>query len=675
MINANDGGANVSFNGAQSWTGQMNQPTAEFYRITADNRFPYRVYGAQQDNSTASVSSRGSGDFYDVGGGESGHIAVDPRNPDIVYAGSYGGTITRTDVGTGLSRSIMAYPESATGQRAADMKYRFQWNAPIRISPHDPDVVYHCSQFVHRSRDSGLSWEIISPDLTRNDKSKQDYSGNPITRDNTGVEFFGTVFALEESPKVAGLLWAGSDDGLVHLSRDNGKTWKNVSPTSIPPFGTVNMIDLSAHDPGRAFIAVHKYREDDFKPYVFRTNNYGESWDLLTDGRNGIPANHFVRVVREDSDRKGLLYAGTEFGMYISFDDGAHWQKFQLNLPVTPITDLMVYRKDLLVATQGRSFWILDDLSPLHQINKDTAAAKIHLFAPRAAYRAPGYSAEINVYFAEAPKETVTLEILDAKANVARSHTIRPAREGEVQAEQPSEFGGFGREPRLSLKAGFNRLAWNMTHDPIFTIPPRIVMWGGGGGGPKAVPGNYQVRLKAGDFSQTQPLQVLKDPRNPTTDADYAEQYELARQVGGKIKELYDNLLQLRDVRRQAGEIAQRLEQGGYGKEATAAAKALGEKLTGIEGELTQLKGEGGQDALNFPGRLDNQWVKLYSEVVSPDGKVSAGSRQRFEHLKPELAKHLAQLKQVFDTDLAGFNKLVREKGAPAVIVSGPARR
>ncbi|MFH1572701.1 MAG: glycosyl hydrolase, partial [Acidobacteriota bacterium] len=399
MINANDGGANVSFNGAQSWTGQMNQPTAEFYRITADNRFPYRVYGAQQDNSTASVSSRGSGDFYDVGGGESGHIAVDPRNPDIVYAGSYGGTITRTDVGTGLSRSIMAYPESATGQRAADMKYRFQWNAPIRISPHDPDVVYHCSQFVHRSRDAGLSWEIISPDLTRNDKSKQDYSGNPITHDNTGVEVFGTVFALEESPRVAGLLWAGSDDGPMHLSRDNGKTWKNVSPTNIPPFGTVNMIDLSAHDPGRAFIAVHKYREDDFKPYVFRTNNYGESWDLLTDGRNGIPANHFVRVVREDPDRKGLLYAGTEFGMYISFDDGAHWQKFQLNLPVTPITDLMVYRKDLLVATQGRSFWILDDLSPLHQINKDTAAAKVHLFAPRAAYRAPGYSAEINAYF------------------------------------------------------------------------------------------------------------------------------------------------------------------------------------------------------------------------------------------------------------------------------------
>ncbi|MFH1572434.1 MAG: hypothetical protein ABIG68_00530, partial [Acidobacteriota bacterium] len=309
------------------------------------------------------------------------------------------------------------------------------------------------------------------------------------------------------------------------------------------------------------------------------------------------------------------------------------------------------------------------------QINKDTAAAKAHLFAPRAAYRAPGYSAEINAYFAEAPKETVTLEILDAKANVARSYTIRPPREGEVQAEQPSEFGGFGREPRLSLKAGFNRLAWNMTYDPIFTIPPRIVMWGGGGGGPRAVPGGYQVRLKAGDFSQTQPLQVLKDPRNPTTDADYAEQHELARQVGGKIKELYDNLLQLRDVRRQASEIAQRLEQGGYGKEATAAAKALGEKLTGIEGELTQLKGEGGQDALNYPGRLDNQWVKLYSEVVSPDGKVSAGSRQRFEDLKPELAKHLAQLKQVLDTDLAGFNKLVREKGAPAVIVSGSTRR
>jgi photosystem II stability/assembly factor-like uncharacterized protein len=671
MVNGNDGGANVSLDGGLSWSGQMNQPTAEFYRVTADTQFPYRVYGAQQDNSTASIPSRGEG-FYEVGGGESGYVAVDPRTSNIVYAGSYGGTITRMDVRAGIVRSVMPYPESATGQRAADIKYRFQWNAPIRLSPHDPDVIYTCSQYVHRSGDAGMSWEVISPDLTRNDKTRQDYSGKPITHDDTGVEVFDTVFAFEESPSVKGLLWAGSDDGLMHVSRDNGKTWKNITPADMPEFGTVNMIDLSAHDPGRAFIAVHRYRQDDFRPYIFRTNDYGANWELLTNGKNGIPPDHFVRVVREDPDRKGLLYAGGEFGMYVSFDDGAHWQIFQLNLPITPIMDLMVYKKDLLVATQGRSFWILDDLSALHQIDDAAAKAGIHLFAPRPAYRAPGFSAEINAYFADVPKGPVALEILDAKGNVIRSYPVRPPRaEGGTEQQPPGEFRRGGAELPLTINAGLNRFACNVALEPIFRIPPRTVLWGGGGSGPKAVPGSYQVRLKAGEFTQAQPLQVLKDPRNNTTDAEYQEQSDLARQVGEKIKELYDNLLRLREVRKQANEVAQRLELGGYGKEAMTAAKALDEKLTGIEGDLTQLKGEGGQDALNYPGRLDNQWVKLYNEVASPDGGPTAGCRQRFEDLKPELARLLGRLKQVFDTDLAGFNKLVREKGAPAVIVAG----
>jgi photosystem II stability/assembly factor-like uncharacterized protein len=667
MINANDGGANVSLNGGLSWSGQMNQPTAEIYRITADTRFPYRVYGAQQDNSTASVRSRGAGEFYEVGGGESGHIAVDPHNPNIVYAGSYGGELTRMDIATGLLRNVMVYPESATGQRAADIKYRFQWNAPIRISPQDPDIVYACSQYVHRSRDGGLNWEVISPDLTRNDKKKQDYSGTPITRDNTGVEVFGTVFAFEESPQVKGLFWAGSDDGLVHISRDSGATWKNITPSGMPEFGTINMIEASSHDPGRAFIAVHRYREDDFRPYIFRTNNYGESWELLTNGKNGIPPGRFVRVVREDPDRKGLLYAGTEFGMYISFDDGAHWQPFQLNLPVTPVMDLMVYKKDLLVATQGRSFWILDDLTPLHQINPATAQAKVHLFAPRPAFRAPGFAAEINVYFAEAPKDPVTLEIQDAKGNVIRSYSSRD-RGRDAPSEPQEEFMRPRGERPLAVKAGLNRFTWDIEYASIFQIPPRIVMWGGAGGGPKAVPGTYQVRLKCGDFSQTQPLEVLKDPRNPATDSDYQEQFDLAKQVGEKIKELYDNLLKLRDVRKQALELGQRMDQKGYGTELLTAAKALGEKLTQVEAELTQLNGEGGQDALNFPGRHDNQWVKLCGEVAEPDGKPTAGSFQRFEDLKPEFTRLMTLLKQVFDIDLASFNKLAREKGAQGVI-------
>jgi photosystem II stability/assembly factor-like uncharacterized protein len=663
MINANDGGANVSFTGGRSWTGQMNQPTAEIYRVTADTRFPYWVYGAQQDNSTAAVPSRGEG-FTEVGGGESGHIAVDPRNPDLVYAGSYGGAITRLDLKTRLVRSVMVYPELATGLRAADLTYRFQWNAPIRLSPHDPEALYHCSQFVHRSRDGGLSWEVVSPDLTRNDKSRQDYSGRPITHDSTGVEVFGTIFAFEESPLQAGLLWAGSDDGLVHLSRDNAKTWTNVTPPGLQADSTVNMIDPSAHDPGRAFLAVHRYRLDDFRPMVYRTNDYGKTWDLLTSGTNGIPARQFVRVVREDPGRRGLLYAGTEFGLYASFDDGSHWQPFQLNLPVTPVMDLMVHRADLIVATQGRSFWVLDDLSPLHELG-GAAASKPFLFAPRPAIRAPEFGAEVNFFLPDSPREAVTLEIADAGGVVVRSFRAVPAGEAAGAPSEPSPRGG---DQRLRPRPGLNRVVWNFAHDPLFTIPPGTVLWGGGGGDPKAVPGSYQVRLKIGDWSQAQPLEVKPDPRNPAKIEDFRAQNELARAVGEKIRTIYDRLLEMRDVRRQAQDVAQRLERGGFGQEAAVAFKTMDGALTKIEGELTQLKGEGGQDALNFPGRHDNQWVKLYGEIASGDGPPTAGARRRYADLLPEYERLMAESQAVLERELDAFNKLVRDKGAPAVI-------
>ena len=364
LINSNDGGANVSLNGGQTWSTQYNQPTAEFYRVAVDNQFPYRVYGAQQDNSTISVPSSSPGGitptqhWYAVGGGESGHIAVDPRNSDIIYAGTYIGSITRLDREIGHQRNVTAYPQMHDGTAPRDIRYRFQWNAPIRLSPHDPDVLYHTSQFVHRSTDGGQSWETISPDLTTNNDAYHDIPGGPIQHDHTGVELYTTIFSFEESPHTAGELWAGSDDGRVHISRDHGASWDEITPRQMPLEGTVNTIELSKHAPGRALLAVYKYRENDARPYIFRTDDYGSSWDLLTDGENGIPGHHFVRVVREDPDRQGLLYAGTEFGLYVSFDDGAHWQALQRNLPVTPITDLAVHEKDLVVATQGRSFWV-----------------------------------------------------------------------------------------------------------------------------------------------------------------------------------------------------------------------------------------------------------------------------------------------------------------------------
>ncbi|MBM3791529.1 MAG: glycosyl hydrolase, partial [Acidobacteria bacterium] len=429
MINGNDGGANVSYNGGRTWSTQLNQPTAEFYRVTVDSRFPYRVYGAQQDNTTISVPSRPPGGitpqehWYDVGGGESGHIAVDPRNPDVIYAGNYIGQITRLDRAAGHMRQVNAYPELHDGLAPRDIRYRFQWNAPIRISPHDPKVLYHASQFVHKSTDEGQTWQVISPDLTTDNDRYQDIPGGPIQHDHTGVELFTTIFAFEESPHQAGFLWAGSDDGLVHLTRNGGKDWNNITPGNMPKDATVNMIELSAHGPGRAFLAVYNYRLNDFRPYIYRTDDFGSSWELLTDGRNGIPEDHFVRVVREDPDRKGLLYAGTEFGMFVSFDDGRHWQPFQLNLPVTPITDLAVHRQDLVVATQGRSFWILDDLTPLHQISDAVAAAQAHLYAPRKAYRMqeggfrepdaperPPRGVLIYFFLAEKPEKEVVLQ-------------------------------------------------------------------------------------------------------------------------------------------------------------------------------------------------------------------------------------------------------------------------
>jgi photosystem II stability/assembly factor-like uncharacterized protein len=412
MAVSNDGGVGVTT--GEGWSGQDNQPTAEIYRVLTDNRYPYWVYGSQQDNSTTAVPSQGNDAPYGVGGGESGYIAVDPRDHGIIYAGNYGGSLSRRDDRNGLSQQVRVYADSQTGQRAADMKYRFQWNAPILISPHTPDVVYTTSQVVHRTTDGGMNWEVISPDLTRNDKRRQQYSGGEgITRDNTGVEVYSTIFAFDESLIKPGLLWAGSDDGLIHLSQDNGATWNNVTPPDWPE-GVINAIDPSMHDPGRANVAMYRYRQGDFTPYLFQTNDYGKTWKRIADGKNGIPDWHFTRAIHEDPNKKGLLYAGTEFGLYISFNDGVNWQRFQQNLPVTPVTDIEVFRNDLVLSTQGRGFYIMENLAPLQSLtpNSGTAAAAI-LFKPEDAYRAGGRLPTFQYWFREKPTAPVELQVME----------------------------------------------------------------------------------------------------------------------------------------------------------------------------------------------------------------------------------------------------------------------
>lgn len=384
MIESNDGGANVSTNGGASWTGQANQPTAQFYHIATDNRFPYYLYGSQQDNSSVGIASAAPGgidrtSWYAVGGGESGYIAPDPRDPEIVYAGSYGGEITRYDHHTGETKNVTPWPINPIGAAAADQKYRFQWTEPIVFSPHDPKTLYFAAQVLFKSSDEGMSWQIISPDLTRNDKSKQAASGGPITKDNTGVEVYDTIFSVVESPLQKDLIWAGSDDGLVHVTTDGGKNWSDVTPKAMPEWGTVSMIEASPSAAGTAYVTAQRHKMDDFAPYIFKTTDFGKTWTRIS---NGLPADAFVHAVRQDRKRKGLLYAGTERGVFFSWDDGANWQSLQGNLPVSPVYDILVHDNDLIAATHGRAFWVLDDLSPLQEYKPEMANEDAHLYAP-----------------------------------------------------------------------------------------------------------------------------------------------------------------------------------------------------------------------------------------------------------------------------------------------------
>ncbi len=680
QVIADDGGAQVTTTGAASWSTYFNQPTAEIYRVFVDEQFPYRVYGSQQDNSTIMVPSRNmpavrpAQHWAAVGGCESGHIAIDPRDPMITYAGCYGGNINRVNRRTGDVRQILLYPQLQLGQAPKTLRYRFQWNAPIRLSPHDPDVVYHTSQYVHRTRDGGYSWETISPDLTRNDTTKQNFAGEPITKDNTGVEVYGTIFAFEESPHEAGVLWAGSDDGLVHISRDAGENWTDITPSGLPAFSTVNMIELSAHAPGRAFIAAYRYRYGDNTPYVFRTDDYGETWTRLSS--SGIGADEFVRVVREDPIRKGLLFAGTERGLYVSFDDGASWQSLRRNLPVTPVTDMRIHHGDLVVATQGRSFWILDDMTPLRQMSQQTAGAALHLYAPRDAVRAQGvFPNGASIYFqlAAEPEDPLDLAIADATGRVVRVYSTKP----DSWDEDAKAAIGRDRDwtpDRLEAKPGLNRLVWDLSEEGPDLIPEARI-WGFTGRVP-AVPGRFEIRLSMGETRQTADLEVRIDPRvaEEVTVADLQAQHDLMVQVRDMLEQSHDAVRDIRSIRSQMKEIASTAKEAGYGEEFEEMAEETGGKLGAVEEELFQTKNESGQDPLNFPPRLDNQIAALYGYIGSTYDRPNVGATERTGDLRMELSAQLEALQAIIDGEVAEFNRRLREKGVPGVIVRTGAR-
>jgi len=684
MIESNDGGANVSVNGGVSWSSIENQPTAQFYRVATDNRTPYRVYGAQQDNTPVVIPSAAPGqgigrtDWYIVGGCESGWIAPNLANPDVVYGGCYGGSITRTDRRTGQEKEVVAWPQLAIGQAAKDLKYRFQWNAPILVSRFDPKTVYHAAQVLLRSRDEGGTWEEASPDLTRNDKTKQGYSGGPITYDDTGIEVYDTIFCLAESPRDANTLWAGTDDGLVHRTHDGGKTWKNVTPKGLPEWIQINAIELSPHDPSTAYVAATMYKFDDDRPYLYKTTDDGRTWTKIVDG---IPDGAFTRVIREDTVRSGLLYAGTETGLYVSFDGGVRWVPFQRNLPVVPITDLAVKNGDLVVATQGRAFWILDDLSPLQQWKEEIAGAPAHLFHPRPALRLelggfgegaparfdggenPKSGATVDFWLKEKPgdKEVVSLEFF-AGDKLLRKFSSEKKEEGEAEAD--------GGEKPIEAKAGLNRFVWDLRMFPP-TLVPKAIIWGEKDG-PRVSPGTYRVKLTVGARSLDDRFDVVPNPEVAVSAADLKKQYDFLADVRDALSQTHASVIQIRAVKEQIKGVVSRAREIGKEKPLETAAKGLDEKLSAIEEKLVNPKVKANQDVLNFPPRLDHQFVGLTSVVASADAAPAPSAYAYFEELRKQLGAVRTDLSAVFDKELAEFNRLVRDGGVPPVVVPKP---
>ena len=709
MIESNDGGANVSTNGGASWTTQANQPTAQFYHAITDNRFPYWVYGAQQDNSSVGIASAARGgigraSWYPVGGGESGYIAPDPRDPEIVYAGSYGGEITRYNHRSGEEMNITPWPVNPIGAAAADQKYRFQWTEPIVFSPHDPHVLYFAAQVLFKTSDEGMHWEIISPDLTRNDKSKQQAAGGPITKDNTGVEVFDTIFSVVESPVQKDLIWAGSDDGLVHITTDGGKNWSNVTPKTMPEWGTVSMIEASSYDAGTAYVAVERHRLDDFSPYIFKTADFGKTWTSIY---NGIPAGDYAHAVRIDRKRKGLLYAGTEKGVFVSFDDGANWQSLQTNLPVVPVWDIYVHNDDLVAATHGRSFWILDDLSSLQQYNPDFAKDDVHLYSPQTAVRAEfgggfsGGGGEIGqnppsgavIYYslktgikkpegkkdgeaqadggaAGAKAAPITMEILDSKGQVIRKYPPKP----QPSDETPGEEGGFGRPQvrALSSEAGLNRFVWDLQYEESSRVP-HSPLWGGNTDGPVALPGNYQVKLTVQGKSYTAPLEIKPDPRVKAAQADLEKQFDLRLKIRDRVTQAHDTINEIRDIRAQINALNKRLEGQPQAKAVAEAGKQLDKKMTEVEEVLVQTKAKSNQDVLNYPIRLNNHLVALGRVVESADGAPTQASYDVFNMLSRQLDEQLAKWREILNTDVPVYDAAVKNQNVPAVILAKPS--
>jgi len=686
MIDTNDGGATITVDGGKNWSTQMNQPTAQFYHITADNDFPYRIYGAQQDNTTVGILTRSDHGFIDrpdwdaVGGGESGYVAVDPRDPNIVYAGSYFGHSTRFDRHTWQAQDIMQWPDDVDGHNAAGLKYRYTWTMPIVFSPHDPNILYNAAQYVFRSTDSGQSWQTISPDLTRNEKSKQQDSGGPITKEQASIEFYDVIFSVAESPKQKGVIWAGTDDGLIHVTRDDGKSWADVTPKAIPEWSLVSLIEASSHDAGTAYAAVDARKLDNFRPYVFKTTDFGKTWTSIT---TGIPDGAYVHAVREDPVRKGLLFAGTELGIYVSFDGGARWQSLQLNLPVTPVHDMVIHANDLAIATHGRAFWILDDIAPLRQADPAIALGDSHLFKPSNATRTrlghmkrrryaiaenPPEGAILYYYLKEEPKEPIKVEVLDPAGK-----TIRTFSSAEKKKEEDLEAEWEKEEPvdQIPAKAGLNTFAWDLRYQEPVKIP-KAVYDEGDPTGPLVLPGKYQVRLTAGGRTSTEPIEVVMDPRVKTSAADLQKQFDLMLKLRDRQDEMNKVILAMRDLRAQLLALEKRLSSSdakaaGANKGLIEQSAALRKKTSDLEHELINPEATASEDELNYPTKLNSKLGSLNQAVDSADAAPTEGEVGIFAEFDKQLETQLAKWREVDSSDVPALNAALRSGNIPVV--------
>ncbi len=686
MILANDGGVTVSVDGGKTWSREDNQPTGQFYHVITDPRTPYFLYGSQQDSGSVAIASRSdngsidNSDWYGVGGGEAGYIAPYPLDPNIVFAGDYEGLITRFDKRTGQVKNVGVQPEISDGSGAAILEHRFQWTSPILISPHDPNVLYHGGERLFKSSDGGIHWEAISPDLTRNDKSKQAASGGPIDKDDAGTEYYDTIFALAESPLTKDLLWVGTDDGLIQITRDGGKNWTNVTPKDLPEWSRISQIDASPHDAGTAYVAVDRHQSDDIGPWIYKTSDYGKTWTKLV---HGIPDNTFVRVVREDPVRRGLLYAGTESGVYVSFDDGTNWRSLQLNLPTTPVHDLVVKGNDLVLATHGRAFWILDDVSPLRQYSDSIASQAFHLYTPATALRYQNPSDEpakpilvgqnpppgaiIYYFLKDKPRGEVTVEILDSSGATIRRYSSSKLE----QLDEPPDPEDKKPEKEIKPEAGLNALVWDLRYEPAHHVPGYYLWeYKDGAREPLAVPGTYQVRVTADGNTQSSQVEVKLDPRVQVSQADLQKQFDLLIQIRDELSRVFDSVNQIQDVQSQVDGIKKRLPANDNTRPILNAAVELDDHLLSVRDELAQFKYTANEDSLAYPPCVDSKLAGLAMAVGEGTDSAPTESEYRiFEKLKNDSDASIAHWNALQSGEIAALQKLMASQDIQAIVL------